>query len=157
MLELNFKLCCYNSFLWPGVNKKWSKQRFHWHMVSHASERHEGANGGKTWAETLRKGELWWKTDNAQLFKSFEFENGSRMSEKNLVILEFKACLLFFISFLFFHQMIALQKLGKILYILEIFKYLYFFPSFSHFPDTKGQMKWNNLWCHELACIKLQS
>ena len=86
-------------------------------MVSHALERHEGANRGKTWAETLRKSELWWKMDNAQLFKSFEFGNGSRMSDKNLVILEFKAGLLFFISFLFFHQMIAFQKLEKMFFI----------------------------------------
>ena len=28
------------------------------------------------------------------------------------------------------------------------------FPSFPH-PDSKGRLGWNNLWCHELACINL--
>ena len=30
------------------------------------------------------------------------------------------------------------------IFVLEIFKYLYFFPSFRHIPDSKGQMKGNN-------------
>ena len=35
----------------------------------------------------------------------------------------------------------------KALFVLEIFNFLSFFPSpsFPHSPDSKGQMKWNNL------------
>ena len=29
----------------------------------------------------------------------------------------------------------------KVLFVHKIFKFLYFFPSFPPFPDTKGQMK----------------
>ena len=36
-------------------------------MVFHALERHEGAIEGKTWAETLRKGELWRKMEGDSL------------------------------------------------------------------------------------------
>ena len=59
----HLKLCHYNLFLWPGTNQKWSKHRFHWYIVCHALERHGGAIGGKTWAETLQKGELWHKME----------------------------------------------------------------------------------------------
>ena len=62
---------------------------------------------------------------------------------------KFKAlCLLFFITFLFFHQMITLQKLWKMFFIsskklFSFSRYLnfYFFPSFPNFPDSKGQME----------------
>ena len=37
--------------------------------------------------------------------------------------------------------------------LLKYWKFLNFLPSFPHFPDSKGQMKVENLWCHELACI----
>ena len=58
-------------------------------------------------------------------------------------------CPLFFIKFLFFHQMIALPKLWKVLFIsskklFSFSRYSYFcnlFPSFPQFPDTKGQME----------------
>ena len=63
----------------------------------------------------------------------------------------FKACLcpLFFIKFLFFHQMIALDKLWKMFFIsskklISFSRYsnfCIFFPSFPHFLDSKGQME----------------
>ena len=56
-----------------------------------------------------------------------------------------KACL----HYLFFHQMIAFQKLWKMLVIsskklipfLRYSNLCNFFPSFSHFPSLKGQIK----------------
>ena len=69
----------------------------------------------------------------------------------------------FFIKFLFFHQMIAIQKLWKMLFFISSEK---LFSRYSHFcifslpfhifQIQKGKWKWNNLWCHELACINLQ-
>ena len=45
----------------------------------------------------------------------------------------------------------------KALFVLEIFNFLYFFPSFPHFHIERDKWKWNNLrWCHELTCINLQ-
>ena len=54
-----------------------------------------------------------------------------------------------FIKFLFFQQMIALQKLWKVFFIsskklllfLRYSNFYNFFPSFPHFPDSKGQME----------------
>ena len=56
---------------------------------------------------------------------------------------------LFFINFLFFHLMVALQKLRKIFFISSkklisfsrYSKFSNFFPSFPHFPDSKGLME----------------
>ena len=58
-------------------------------------------------------------------------------------------CLLFFIKFLFFHKMIALQKLWKMFFISpkKLFSFARyssfcnFFPSFPCFSDPKGQME----------------
>ena len=58
-------------------------------------------------------------------------------------------CPLFFIKFLFFHQMMALPKLWKVFFISSkkffLFsrysKFCNFLPSFPHFPDTKGRME----------------
>ena len=48
----------------------------------------------------------------------------------------------------------------KALPILEIFRFLKFFPflsfPFHTFQIQKDKQKWNNLWCHELTCINLQ-
>ena len=41
-------------------------------------------------------------------------------------------------------------------FVLEIFKFLYFFPFLCPFQTRKDKRKWNNLCCHELACINLQ-
>ena len=51
-----------------------------------------------------------------------------------------------FIKFLFLHQMIALKKLWKMFFIsskkpFPFWRYYIFFPSFPHFPDSKGQME----------------
>ena len=70
---------------------------------------------------------------------------------------------IFLIKFLFFHQMIALKKLWKMFFIsskklflfLRLSNFCNFFPSFPNFPNSNNWM-WNNLWCHELACINLQ-
>ena len=61
----------------------------------------------------------------------------------------------------FFHQMIALRKLWKILFISS--KKLFWFSRYSNFCNfslpfhtfqiQKDKWKWNNLWCHELPCI----
>ena len=59
---------------------------------------------------------------------------------------------IFLIKFLFFHQMIALQKLWKMFFISSKKLFLFsryssfciFSSSFPHFPDSKGQMEWNN-------------
>ena len=69
-----------------------------------------------------------------------------------------------FIKFLFFHQMIALQNLRKMFYIsfrkfFSFSRYIQIFVFFSllfhTFQTQEGKWKWNNLWCHELACINL--
>ena len=69
-----------------------------------------------------------------------------------------------FIKFLFFHQIIVLQKLWKVFLFhlkssfhsqdFQIF--LIFSLSFHNFQIQKDKWKINNLWCHELACINLQ-
>ena len=54
-----------------------------------------------------------------------------------------------FFKFLFFHQMIALQKLWKIFFLSSKKLFLFsrysnfcnFPPSFPNFPDSKGQME----------------
>ena len=76
---------------------------------------------------------------------------------------KFKAlCLLFFITFLFFHQMIALQKLWKMFFISSknsMFWNLTFWDfslSFQTFQIQKERWNWNNLWCHDSACRNLQ-
>ena len=57
-------------------------------------------------------------------------------------------CPLFFIKFLFFHQMIALQKLWKMFFVSskKLFSFsryanfYNFFSSFPHFPDAKDHL-----------------
>ena len=61
----------------------------------------------------------------------------------------FKACVrYFFIKFLFFHQIIALQKLWKMfisskkVFLFSRYSiFCYFFPFLPEFPDSKGQME----------------
>ena len=63
-----------------------------------------------------------------------------------------------------FNQMIGLHKLWKILFVSskEFFSFLRYssFCNFSllfhTFQIQTGKWKWNNLWCHKLACITLQ-
>ena len=69
-----------------------------------------------------------------------------------------------FIKFLFFHQMIALKKICKMFLISskKLFSFLrysiffYFSPRFHTFQTQKDKWMWNNLCCHQLACINLQ-
>ena len=75
---------------------------------------------------------------------------GVKHSDRHIAAFsDFKGCIRYFlIRFLFFHQMVALQKL-KIFLISskKLFSYLKysifwnFFPSFPHFPDSKGQIE----------------
>ena len=70
-----------------------------------------------------------------------------------------KACVSYF---LLFYQMIALQKYKECFFISfkKLFpfsrckKFLHFFllPTFPRFKRA-SERKWNNLGCHELACI----
>ena len=70
-------------------------------------------------------------------------------SQKHGIILKKAKLKLFFLKFYFFHQMIGLQKLWKMFFILSkkffsFSRYSYFcnfLPSFSHFPDMKGQLE----------------
>ena len=61
--------------------------------------------------------------------------------------------------FLFFHQMITLQKLRKMLFHLKFLLWRYlnfcnFFP-FHTFQIRSDRWKWNNLWFHKLALHNL--
>ena len=61
----------------------------------------------------------------------------------------FKACVRYFLSIFYFSLSDRPSKtmknvfyfILKALFVLEIFKFLYFFPSFPHCPDSKGQME----------------
>ena len=69
----------------------------------------------------------------------------------------------FFIKFLFFHQMITIQKLWKMFFTSS--KKLFSFSRYSHFrifslpfhtfQTQTDKWNWNNLWCLELVCINL--
>ena len=59
-----FKTAATTCSFWQEANQKWSKHRFYRYIICHASERHGGATGSKTWTETLQKGELWHKMEN---------------------------------------------------------------------------------------------
>ena len=73
-------------------------------------------------------------------------------------------CPLFFINFLFFTKWKPFKNYEYMFFISskKLFSFsrysslCNFFPSFPHFPDSKGKSKWNNLWCHKLTCINLQ-
>ena len=75
---------------------------------------------------------------------------------------KFKAlCLLFFITFLFLHQKIALQKLWTMFFISsknsfcshDIWFFVIFSLPFQTFQIQMDKWKWNDLWCHELPCM----
>ena len=66
----------------------------------------------------------------------------------DIVIIHQSLCPLFFIKFLFFHQMKGLQKLQKMFIssqklftFLRYSNFCNFFTSFPHFPEPKGQME----------------
>ena len=69
-----------------------------------------------------------------------------------------------FYQFLIFRQMIALQNLYKCFLFhwkssfrsQDIQIFVIFSLHFHTFQIQKDKWKWNNLWCHELACINLQ-
>ena len=70
-------------------------------------------------------------------------------------------CPLFFIKFLFFQRMRALQKLWKMFFISskKLSRYSIFCNFFLHFhtiQTQKDKWKWNNLWCHKLVLHKFQ-
>ena len=43
----------------------------------------------------------------------------------------------------------------KLFLFLKYSNFCKFFLSFPHFQIQKDKWKWNDLWCHELACINL--
>ena len=48
-------------------------------------------------------------------------------------------------------------SIQRALFLLKILKFLLiFFLPFHTFQIQKGIWKWNNLWCHKLACINFQ-
>ena len=92
---------------------------------------------------------------------TFNFSSATNQSGQVAVL---KLVSAIFIKFLFFHQIIALQKLWKKFSILS--KMLFSFSRYSNFCNfslpfrtfqiQKNKWKWNKLWCHELTCINLQ-
>ena len=69
---------------------------------------------------------------------------------------------IFLSNFYFFHQMIALQKLWKMfisskkVFLFSRYSiFVIFSLSYQNFQIQKDKWKWDNLWCHELACINL--
>ena len=69
-------------------------------------------------------------------------------------------CPLFFINFLFFHQVLTLQKLWKMFFIsceklFSFSRYSNFCNVFSFhtFHIQKSKWNWNNLWCHKFTDI----
>ena len=80
-------------------------------------------------------------------------------------VLVYKACVRYFLSnFYFFIKWHALKNYEK--YFLFHLKSSFHSPDiqiFVYFPlpfltvqIQKGKWKWNNLWCHKLACINFQ-
>ena len=73
-------------------------------------------------------------------------------------------CPLFFIKFLFFTKCYPFKNFEKcILFHLKSYfrsrdiQIFVIFPlPFHTFQIQKNKWTWNNLWCHELACINLQ-
>ena len=80
------------------------------------------------------------------------------------VPLALNLCLLFFIKFLFFYQMITLWKHEKhfLFHLKSYFRsrdiqmFVTFSLPFHTFQIQKDKWKWNNLWCNEFTCINLQ-
>ena len=95
--------------------------------------------------------------------KSSKYQFLIKLDKLNLGTIQ-SLCPLFFIKFLLFLQMIALQKLEKMFFISskKFFSFLRYsiFCNFSlpfqTFHIQQDKWKWNNVWCHELTCINLQ-
>ena len=65
VFELNLKLCWYNSFWEAGVNRRWSKHRFHPSVYGlPCLEKTWRCHLRKNLKKTLQKGKLWWKMEN---------------------------------------------------------------------------------------------
>ena len=86
---------------------------------------------------------------NLQRFLNYKQQKTAEKQRYKYLKITYSLCPLFFIKFLFFLQMIALQKLRKMFFISskKLFSFsrysnfCNFFPSFPHFPDSKGQME----------------
>ena len=101
-----------------------------------------------------------WNSGRKKFQIEWSFESNLRSSGF------FKACAHnFFIKCLFFHQMIAHQKLWKMFFtsskkLFSFSRYssfVIFSLPFQTFQIQKGKRKWNNLWCYQLACINSRS
>ena len=98
--------------------------------------------------------------------KSSSAAGHTRHQLGNMIVpkISFKACVHYFLSNFYFYQMIALQKLWEMFFIsskklcsfLRYSNFCNFSLPFHTFQIQKDKCKWNNLWCHELACINLQ-
>ena len=122
--------------------------------------------------KTIQTHTVWWKIQESSIWsgtsagiKNWVPQSINRLQKFSLLFLFVKrfsdyACQssfpLFFIKFLFFHQIIALQKQWETFFIWS--KKLFSFSIYSNFYNffQKNKWKWDNLWCHELACINLQ-
>ena len=90
-------------------------------------------------------------------FQAYYHNFKLHFNSSSIESIKFKACATYFF---FLHQMTTLQKLWKKLFISskKLFSFTRhsifcnFFPSLPHFPNSKGQWKWDNL-CHKLASI----
>ena len=79
-----------------------------------------------------------------------------------------KACVLYFLSNLYFFTKWQPFKNCEKCFLFDLFNLKSFFSSrdiqifiifplpFHTFQIQKNKWKWNNLWCYELACINLQ-
>ena len=76
----------------------------------------------------------------------------------------FKACVRYFLENIYFFTKWYLFKTEKCFLFhpksffcsRDIQIFVIFFLPFHTFQIQKNKWKWNNLWCHELACINLQ-
>ena len=102
----------------------------------------------------------WWP------FVSAEIYNFVKSNTPSWVLFTFfKACVIFYQIFIFSpNDRPSTMKLWKMFFISS--KKLFSFSSYSNFcifslpfhtfQNQKYKWKWNNLWCHNLACINLQ-
>ena len=72
--------------------------------------------------------------------------------------IEVKACILYFLSNFYFFIKWWIEQMNKNYEKCFLFHLKSSFHSLDIqiFGIQKGKWKWNNLWCHNLACINLQ-
>ena len=90
---------------------------------------------------------------DVQFFTIFPLPSHTLQIEKN----KFKACVPFQNDSPSKTIKNVVYFIKKALFVFEIFFqiFVFFFPSFPHFLDSKDKWKWNNL-CHKLTYINLE-